>query len=139
MYYEPEGNKELSKFLRCVEVSDIIKFSGSNITDVSFVEQYPDKLFIRTMAEEGMEFNLRGRGWKKVAPVPNDQVVDWEGAGDWTSSVVIAELCKQNKLDVSRLTEEEVYNVLKTAAAVASRSVSFMGSKGMIEAKQKQI
>lgn len=45
-------------------------------------------LFIRTMAEKGMELNLCGRGWKKIAPVPNDHVVDWEGAGDWTSSVV---------------------------------------------------
>ena len=136
VYYEPEGNKEMNKFLRCVEASDIIKFSGANIMDVSCVEQYHDKLFIRTMGEDGMEFNLHGHGWKKVAPVPNDHVVDWEGAGDWTSSVVIAELCMQDKLDVSRLTEDEVRSVLETAAAIASRSVSFMGSKGMIQANQ---
>lgn len=136
VYYEPEGNKEMNKFLRCVDASDIIKFSGANIMDVSFVEQYPDKLFIRTMGEDGMEFNLRGQGWKKVAPVPNDHVVDWEGAGDWTSSVVIAELCMQEKLDVSSLIEDEVRSILETAAAIASRSVSFMGSKGMIQANQ---
>jgi len=139
VYYEPEGNKEMNKFLRCVEASDIVKFSGTNIMDVFFVEQYPDKLFIRTMGEDGMEFNLRGQGWQKVAPVSNPNVVDWEGAGDWTSSVVIAELCKQNKLDIALLTEEEVRKVLETAAAIASRSVSFMGSKGMIQANPKTI
>jgi sugar/nucleoside kinase (ribokinase family) len=135
IYYEPEGNKEMNKFLKCVEVSDVIKFSGTNILDTSFVANYPDKLFIRTMGEEGMEFNLRGQGWKKIAPVPNNNVVDWEGAGDWTSSVFLAELCKLNKLNIAQLTEQDVRKVLETAAATASRSVSYMGSKGMIQAK----
>lgn len=135
VYYEPEGNKEMNKFLKCVEVSDVIKFSGTNILDTSFVANYPDKLFIRTMGEEGMEFNLRGQGWQKIAPVPNNNVVDWEGAGDWTSSVFLAELCKLNKLNIAQLTSEEVRKVLETAAATASRSVSYMGSKGMIHSK----
>lgn len=135
VYYEPEGNKEMNKFLKCVEVSDVIKFSGTNILDTSFVANYPDKLFIRTMGEEGMEFNLRGQGWQKIAPVPNNNVVDWEGAGDWTSSVFLAELCRLNKLNIAQLTEQVVRKVLEKAAATASRSVSFMGSKGMIQAK----
>ena len=135
VYYEPEGNKEMNKFLKCVEVSDVIKFSGTNILDTSFVANYPDKLFIRTMGEAGMEFNLRGQGWQKIAPVPNNNVVDWEGAGDWTSSVFLAELCKLNKLNIAQLTEQVVRKVLEKAAATASRSVSFMGSKGMIQAK----
>ncbi len=135
VYYEPEGNKEMNKFLKCVEVSDVVKFSGTNILDTSFVANYPDKLFIRTMGEEGMEFNLRGQGWQKIAPVPNNNVVDWEGAGDWTSSVFLAELCKLNKLNIAQLTSEEVRKVLETAATTASRSVSYMGSKGMIHSK----
>ena len=134
VYYEPEGNKEMSKFLRCVAVSDIVKFSSTRIDDIAFVADYCDKLFIRTMGEEGMEFNLRGGGWKRIAPVPNDHVVDWEGAGDWTTSVVLAELCKASQTDIARLTEQEVRKVLEMAAATASRSVSFMGSKGMIQA-----
>lgn len=136
VYYEPEGNKEMNKFLKCVEVSDVIKFSGTNILDTAFVSDYPEKLFIRTMGEAGMEFNLRGQGWKKIAPVPNDHVVDWEGAGDWTSSVFLAELCIMNKLNMAQLTKQDVRKVLETAAAFASKSVSYMGSKGMIQAKQ---
>lgn len=136
VYYEPENNKEMNKFLKCVEVSNVIKFSGTNVLDTSFVANYPDKLFIRTMGEEGMEFNLQGRGWQKIAPVPNNNVVDWEGAGDWTSSVFLAELCKLNKLNIAQLTEQDVRKVLETAAATASRSVSFMGSKGMIQANK---
>ena len=137
VYYEPEGNKEMNKFLKCVEVSDVIKFSGTNILDTSFVANYPDKLFIRTMGEEGMEFNLRGQGWQKIAPVPNNNVVDWESAGDWTSSVFLAELCKLNKLNIAQLTKQDVRKVLETAAATASRSVSYMGSKGMIHSSKQ--
>ena len=135
VYYEPEGNKEMNKFIKCVEVSDVIKFSGTNILDTSFVANYPDKLFIRTIGEEGMEFNLQGQGWQRIAPIPNNNVVDWEGAGDWTSSVFLAELCRLNKLNIAQLTEHVVRKVLEKAAATASRSVSFMGSKGMIQAK----
>ena len=132
VYYEPENNKEMNKFLRCVETSDIIKFSGTRILDTAFVAQYPGKLFICTMSEDGMKYKLRDQGWKKIAPVPNDHVVDWEGAGDWTTSVIIAELCKQDKLNVTTLSDKDVRQVLETAAAVASRSVSYMSSKGMI-------
>jgi sugar/nucleoside kinase (ribokinase family) len=135
VYYEPEGNKEMNKFLKCVEVSNVIKFSGTNILDTSFVANYPDKLFIRTIGEEGMEFNLQGQGWQRIAPIPNNNVVDWEGAGDWTSSVFLAELCRLNKLNIAQLTEHVVRKVLEKAAATASRSVSFLGSKGMIQAK----
>lgn len=132
VYFEPEGDKEKRKFLHGVEVSDIVKFSETKITDLDFVRQYPDKLFIRTMGSKGMEFCLRGMGWKHVAPVPNTNEVDWEGAGDWTTSVILAELCKQNKLDVAQLTEEDVASILHTAATIASRSVSYMTSHGMI-------
>ena len=43
VYYEPEGNNEMNKFLRCVAVSDIIKFSGARIEDTTFVADYRDK------------------------------------------------------------------------------------------------
>ena len=87
------------------------------------------------MGDKGMLFNLRGQGWKQVAPVPNPNEVDWEGAGDWTTSVILAELCKMDKLNITQLTEDDMRKVLETAATIASRSVSFMGSKGMIHDK----
>ncbi len=138
VYFEPENDKEQKKFLRSVVASDIVKFSGSNITDSAFVDQYRDKLFIRTLGEQGMEFNLRGMGWKHIAPVPNPHEVDWEGAGDWTTSVILAELCKRGETDIAQLTEEEVTEVLKKAAAIASRSVSYMTSKGLIHNEKQQ-
>ena len=135
VYFEPESDADKNKFLKAVAVSDIVKFSHEKVSDISFTEQYTDKLFIRTMGAEGLEFNLCGQGWIKVASVPNDNVVDWEGAGDWTTSQFIACLCERGILSISQMTADSVRECLENACTSASRSVSFLGSKGMIDAE----
>lgn len=133
IYFEPESDADKNKFLKAVEVSDIVKFSHEKVDDTSFTSQYTDKLFIRTMGAEGLEFNLCGQGWIKVASVPNDNVVDWEGAGDWTTSQFIASLCERDILSISLMTTDIVRKCLEIACTTASRSVSYLGSKGMID------
>ena len=139
VYFEPESDADKKKFLKAVEVSDIVKFSHEKVNDLSFVEQYKDKLFIRTMGAEGLEFNLCGLGWVKVASVANDNVVDWEGAGDWTTSQFIACLCEREILSIGQMTTYSVQECLGIACKTASRSVSYMGSKGMIDTETKII
>ena len=134
VYFEPESDADKAKFLKAVEVSDIVKFSHEKVGNLDFVAQNSDKLFIRTMGAEGLEFNLCGQGWVKIDPVPNDNVVDWEGAGDWTTSQFIACLCENDILSVAQMTVEYVRSCLEVACSTASRSVSYMGSKGMISA-----
>jgi sugar/nucleoside kinase (ribokinase family) len=136
VYFEPESDADKNKFLKAIEVSDIVKFSHEKVTDMTFVSQYTDKLFIRTLGAEGLEFNLCGQGWVKVASVPNDNVVDWEGAGDWTTSQFIACLCENDIVSISQMTVNSVRECLELACQTASRSVSYMGSKGMIDAEK---
>ena len=139
IYFEPESDADSSKFLKSVEVSDIVKFSGEKVTDTSFTEKYADRLFIRTLGADGLEFNLKGQGWEKVAAVPNDNVVDWEGAGDWTTSQLIACLCEKDCLSVAAMTPYLLRECLQKASETASRSVSFMASKGMIDARENNV
>ena len=134
VYFEPESDADKNKFLKAVEVSDIVKFSHEKVGDISFTAQYKDKLFIRTMGADGLEFNLCGQGWVKVDSVPNDNVVDWEGAGDWTTSQFITSLCERDIFSISHMTTDSVRECLALACATASRSVSYLGSKGMIDA-----
>ena len=68
-------------FNQCVEVADIIKFSDQRIKDVEQFEGYKDKLFIQTQGTRGLSYRLNS-GWKHLAPVANDKVVDTAGAGD---------------------------------------------------------
>lgn len=133
VYFEPASVKENAD-LQSVEYSNIVKFSNQNIPDVSFTEEFRDKLFIQTMGSEGLRFNLSGQGWVTLAPVPCDKVADWEGAGDWTSSMFIHGLCQRGILSVRDMSEESVREVLQEAQKVASRSVGYLGSKGIIHA-----
>ena len=134
VYFEPESDADKKKFQKAVEVSDIVKFSHEKVADLSFVDHYTDKLFIRTIGAEGLEFNLCGRGWMKVDAIPNDNVVDWEGAGDWTTSQFIACLCERDTLSIPQMSIDSVRECLEIACETASRSVSYLGSKGMIDA-----
>ena len=139
VYFEPESDADKTKFMKAIEVSDIVKFSHEKVEDLSFVEQYKDKLFIRTMGAEGLEFNLCGLGWVKVASVANDNVVDWEGAGDWTTSQFIACLCEREILSIDQMKIDSIQECLEISCRTASRSVSYMGSKGMIDTETKII
>ena len=135
VYFEPESDADKSKFLKAVEVSDIVKFSHEKVSDTSFTARHTDKLFIRTLGAEGLEFNLRGQGWVKIDPILNDNVIDCEGAGDWTTSQFIACLCEREILSITQMSVDSVRECLEVACEVASQSVSFLGSKGMIDAK----
>lgn len=134
VYFEPESDADKSKFLKAVEVSDIVKFSHEKISDISFTARHTDKLFIRTLGAEGLEFNLRGQGWVKIDSILNDNVIDCEGAGDWTTSQFIACLCEREILYIAQMSVDSIRECLDIASKTASRSVSYLGSKGMIDA-----
>ena len=72
-----------------------------------------------------------------VNPMPNDNVVDTEGVGDWSTSQFIACLCEKNILSISKMTEQNIHGCLEKACKTASRSVSFLSSKGMIDEELK--
>ena len=131
VYFEPSVIEEKADF-ESIAASDIIKFSGENVQDVSFIDNYKDKLFIQTLGSDGLRFNLRGEGWVNLPPVENDNVADWEGAGDWTTSAFLNALAEADALSIKRLTSALVKDALEKAQIVASRSVSFIGSKGMM-------
>lgn len=133
---EKTRQSEYRGFIRCVNASDVVKMSGEIIKDVSFADDYQDKLFIQTLGSEGIRFKLRGGKWIKLDPIVNPDYKDYEGAGDWTSSTLIAALCAKGMLKVKDMTEEAVKEVLMMAQKIASYSVGFVGSKGMIHADE---
>ena len=121
-------------FLRCVEASDVVKMSGEYVQDLSFADAYTDKLFVQTLGADGLRFKLGGGQWIRLAPVVNPDYKDYEGAGDWTSTTLIAAICSKDMLKVKDMTEEAVREALTMAQQMASYSVGFYGSKGLIHA-----
>lgn len=136
VYFEPEGKDAANKLRDAISKSDIIKFSDERFPDVAFCQEFTDKLFIQTLGHKGIRFSLRGGDWQMVDPIPNEHVVDTEGAGDWTTSQFIACLCEKGLLSLDKMTTENVRECLEKACETASRSVSYLSSKGMIDAEK---
>lgn len=136
VYFEP-GTSKGNDILKSIEVSHIVKFSDETIADLSFLKGFHNKLFIQTMGANGIRFKLKDNEWIHLPAVKNDKAVDWEGAGDWTTSTFINYLMSNGHLDIDTLTVEIVTNALNAAQAMASQSVSYMGSKGLIHAQRK--
>ena len=135
VYFEPSGIESKAD-LDAVAASDIVKFSGTHVTDLGFTDRFPDKLFIRTLGEDGLQFRLRGGPWIHLAPVPVREVVDWEGAGDWTSAAFLTQLAAADT-PFRDLCDDTVTDCLQAAQAVAAQSVRFLSSKGMIHELMK--
>ena len=131
VYYEPNEPVDRN-FLRAVAASDIVKFSNEKHPDVSFTEDFTDKLFIQTLNEKGLRFKLRAEGWITIPPEHNPHAVDEEGAGDWTTSTFINELGHHHMLTFDRIHLPNTWHCLQEAQRVASESVSYIGAKGLI-------
>ena len=136
VYYEIQRmyQKEFPKYLKCMKESDIVKFSDEAVEDLSFVDELKEKLVIQTLGAKGVRFNLRGAGWVTLPPVQNDNVVDTEGCGDWTTASFINALGKRGAVKFSDLTSEIVSECLMEAQEYASRNASYFGTKGIITA-----
>lgn len=135
VYYEPNEPVDRN-FLRAVEVSDIVKFSNEKHPNVSFTDDYTNKLFIQTMNKDGLRYRLRGGEWKALHPVRNPHAVDGEGAGDWTTSALIHALGRNGLPRIEDIHESLLVDCLMEAQETASESVSYIGAKGLIHYSQ---
>lgn len=133
IYYECENCKDWNKFLKSVDVADIIKFSDENVPDVSFCDDYKNKLFIQTQSSKGMRFSLRGGEWIHIDPVQTENVVDWEGCGDTVSATFLNELYQIGFPKISELTEDDVRLGLGVASEKAALCTQYIGSKTWIK------
>ena len=122
VYFEPSRIAS-SADLEAVALSDIIKFSDENVPDVSFADAYLDKIFIQTMGPDGVRIKEKGGAWNVLEGVKNDSVVDTEGAGDTFTSAIINAMADG----------KTVADAAREAMKMASRSVGFLGSKGMFQ------
>lgn len=120
VYFEP-SKVATNVDLEAIRLSDIIKFSDENVPDVSFADAYPDKIFIQTMGPDGVRIKEKGGDWYTIEGMKNDAVVDTEGAGDTFTSAFINAVAEG----------KTVADAAREALATASRSVGFLGSKGM--------
>jgi sugar/nucleoside kinase (ribokinase family) len=133
IFYECENSTDWRKFIKSVEVADVVKFSDETIADPAFADGYSDKLFIQTQGGKGMQFRLCGGDWIHLPAAPVCEVVDWEGCGDTTTAIFLNELAKIGLPRVAALTQQQVAAALNEAARMASRCTQYYGSKGWLQ------
>ena len=127
VYFEP-SRVATNADLDAIGASDIIKFSDENVPDVSFADDFHGKIFIQTMGPKGGRVKYRNRPWATIEGINNDNVVDTEGAGDWFTSAFINALAEAGSREY-----ETVMSAVKVAITTSSKSVGYLGSKGMIQ------
>jgi len=130
VYFEP-SKVATNADLDAIKASDIIKFSDENVPDVSFVDDFHGKLFIQTMGPKGVRYKYKSRPWVFIEGERSDNVVDTEGAGDWFTSAFINALAEAGSMEY-----ETVMSAVKAALVTSSKSVGYMGSKGLIHAQR---
>lgn len=134
IFFEPSsrgGNVKM--FNKCVEVSDIVKFSDQRIKDAHQFDDLTDKLFIQTQGANGLSFRLDSE-WIHLEPFMNDNVVDTAGAGDWTAAALINELYKDKEVkEIKSFTLAGLKTTLNQAQKVGAKSCSFEGARGMMQ------
>lgn len=132
IFFEPSSRSgNVILFNKCVEVSDIIKFSEQRIKDIEQFESYKDKLFIQTQGAKGLSYRLNF-GWIHLEPIANDKVIDTAGAGDWTTAAFINELFKTRNR-ISDISVVEIERALNDAQKVGAQSCSYEGARGMMQ------
>jgi fructokinase len=78
-----------------------------------------------------LRFKLRSGEWKSLPGIPNDNVIDTEGAGDWTTAAIIYGIVRSGE-SFAELNEDDLVPILMEAQRFASEKVSHLGSKGNI-------
>ncbi len=129
IYFEPSGGLTTT-LLKAAAISDIVKVSEENWPDVGAFKDIP--LLIQTRGKYGIRFSLRGGSWVDLLPVPCKEVIDTEGAGDWTTAVFLDELFEGGFDGTNELAEETVIRALEVAQRTAAKSIRYMTPKGMI-------
>lgn len=132
IYFEPSCKVTEKDFGRCVELSDIIKFSEQRIPDIAFTSNFQNKLFIQTMGQRGLKYSLCGQEWLFLDSIINQNVIDTSGAGDWTSSAFLNGLMESNIKNISDMTSVTIGQLLINAQHIGSRSCSYEGARGMM-------
>lgn len=134
IFFEPSSRGgDVKLFNKCVDVSDIIKFSDQRIKDIHQFDVLKDKLFIQTQGANGLSFCLNSE-WIHLEPFMNDNVVDTAGAGDWTAAALINELYKDIEVkEIKSLTLTGLKAALNQAQKVGAKSCSYEGARGMMQ------
>lgn len=126
VYYEPCNHKDPA-CMKAIELADVVKVSNEDFPDVSLADKYPNKLFIQTLGgPDGLRFRFPGKDWQTVPGFMNENVINPEGSGDWTTVGFLTTMSRSGGLRFGDFSSERVADALSVGQWYASRNCSYI-------------
>ena len=141
IFFEPTKIFSEDKcFLKCVEISDIVKYSYNPDSPIKSSILKDVQLEIRTMGKDGLMYrfnNVQKQGtWKKLDAFPISDIVDDAGSGDWLSVGLIEYLSRNylfvNSGTLDHVSIKELEYALKFGQVLAFLNCHYVGARGMM-------
>jgi fructokinase len=135
IFFEPSSIVDISTFMKCLKLADIIKFSSERVKEYSTTfkkQQVP--LEIETLGINGLRYrfsqNLTCRKWTHIPSFKVGFVVDAAGAGDWCSAGIISQIGNKGKRGFDKINLKVLRNALRFGQALGALNCFFDGARG---------
>ena len=140
VFFEPSSVKSKGLFLKCMEVSDVLKYSHERLGHVEEVATAaPVPLEIESLGAQGLRYRISPRGsargkWKRLAAYHVSDLKDTTGCGDWCSAGVIHLLARHGSQPVKEIKASAIEAALSFGQALAALKCGHEGARGSMYA-----
>lgn len=94
----------------CASLADIIFCTGGDPTEISFLKEGQNSLFVRTIGKHGILYRFCDKAWKTLSPGPKI-TIDFDKATDFIASITIDSILRAEKAP-AELEEEDIEKIL---------------------------
>ncbi len=137
IYFEPSSSRDVKQFEKFLAIADIVKFSHDRIPD--YKDRYSSIqcfLEIETLGEGGLVYRSRKNSkpdqWKLLKGFPLGDIQDAAGAGDWCTSGIIHELCREGQVGLFKSRVNHIEKALQFGQALGALNCLYDGARGLM-------
>ncbi len=138
VFFEPSSCRNLDIFEKCLEVSDIVKYSAERILNPpASITTYSPKLEIQTLGSQGLRYRIKNKSnmpgdWISMPSVLAKNVQDTTGAGDWCSAGIIHTLCTSGRTHFLEINSSEIRKGIRYGQRLAAMNCQYKGARGVM-------
>jgi sugar/nucleoside kinase (ribokinase family) len=137
VFFEPSSMGDNKLFMEAASASHIIKFSSDRISNYrKLFKKSIATLEIETLGAKGLKFryskNKNSESWHAIDPIKVDNLIDFAGAGDWCSAMVINLLGKAGKFGFQKKNISDIISALYQAQHLSVLNCFFDGARGIM-------
>jgi sugar/nucleoside kinase (ribokinase family) len=133
IFFEPSSIKDEKGFKKCLEISDVVKFSEDRIPHYASV--FPNgqaSIEVQTLGEKGLKYRRKGSAkWIETQGYSIENVIDTAGAGDWCTAGIISTFFSSN-YSLESVSEGQLEKAFKFGQILSAINCTFEGARGLM-------